>query len=140
MEPSRSPSFARGPPGTRSRRSLARSAVTPSPASTRASAAWRASLGRRRSAEGRGAVRPPSMHGSGTGHVLVSDGADALSNDFDVPHWTHLHAPGARPGKLRGDADGLVDVVCLDEIEAGEDLLGLGERSVHDGELVLAAA
>src|SRR3546814_788213 len=53
------------------------------------------------------------------------------SHCIHVAHWEHLDAGGARPRELRGDAHRFVHVVGLDQVEAAQDLLGLGERAVH---------
>src|SRR5688572_4588081 len=44
----------------------------------------------------------------------------------DGTHGTHFHAAHARRRDARGDADGVVQVARVDEIEPGELLLGFG--------------
>src|SRR6266568_191741 len=65
---------------------------------------------------------------------------DALPYGPYVPHRPHLDAPGLDPGELRRDADRLFDVFGLDQVEAREHLLRLGERPVDDGAPAIADA
>src|SRR5687767_9750349 len=50
----------------------------------------------------------------------------------------YLDAADLRGRDARSDLDGLVQVPRLDEIEAGEAFLGLGERAVGDARLAVA--
>src|SRR6185503_2486983 len=50
-----------------------------------------------------------------------------------VPHRAHFDTSRLDPGKLGGDPDRLVHTLGLDDVEAGEQLLGLREGTVHDG-------
>src|SRR2546428_6821321 len=72
----------------------------------------------------RGTVHP-DLRDRGGGAV------DASSDGPDVLHRPTLDAPGLDPGKLRRDADRLVHVRGLDQVEACEHFLGLRERSVR---------
>src|SRR5690348_10151667 len=51
-----------------------------------------------------------------------------------------LHTADLRRGDLRGDLDCLVEVACLDQIEAGELLLRLGKRTVGNREAAVTNA
>ncbi len=61
-----------------------------------------------------------------------SGAVDPPPNGLDVPHRSNLHAAGVGPGELRRDADRLVHVLGLDQVEAREHFLRLGKRSIHD--------
>src|SRR5262249_7208236 len=67
-------------------------------------------------------------------------GADLLPNESEVLHGPNLDAACPRPGKRRADPHGFVHVVRLDEIEARDDLLRFGERSVVNGLLPISNA
>ena len=54
-----------------------------------------------------------------------------FANGVDLDDRPNLDAARAGPGKLRRDAHGLVHAVGLDEVEACDHLLCLGERSVE---------
>src|SRR5258706_4220405 len=59
----------------------------------------------------------------------------ALADRPDRPHLDRADAPRR---DARGDLDRLVQVLRLDEVEADEDLLGLGERPVGHRDLAAA--
>src|SRR4051812_37467080 len=55
-------------------------------------------------------------------------------------HGTDLDRAHPRAGDLGGQADGLVEVGALQQVEAAEDLLGLGVGAVAGDDLAPAAA
>src|SRR3974377_2458485 len=57
----------------------------------------------------------------------------------DRTYRADLDAADLRRRNLRGELDGLVEVARLDQIEPGELLLRLGERSVGHGQASIAA-
>src|SRR6059036_3190582 len=67
------------------------------------------------------------------GFTRPIEAVDPPPNGPDVLHRSNLDAAGLDPGELRRDADRLVHVLGLDQVEAREQLLGLGERSIDDG-------
>src|SRR5439155_6788500 len=61
-----------------------------------------------------------------------SRAVDPPPDGLDVLHRPNLDAAGVGPGALRRDAHRLVQVLGLDQVEAREHFLGLGERSILD--------
>src|SRR5947209_17885571 len=56
---------------------------------------------------------------------------------LQLPDRPHLDASVPGAGDLRRDADGLVEVLAVDEIEPADLLLGLGERPVRRQDLAV---
>ncbi len=62
-----------------------------------------------------------------------SVGADPLSHGVDVPHGTHLNTSRTRPWELGCNLHCLVHVFGFDQVEARQELLGLGKWPVNNG-------
>src|SRR4051812_36344708 len=61
-------------------------------------------------------------------------------NGSDIPDGPDLDRAVARPRKLRRHLHRFFHAVGLDQVEAGQEFLGLGERAVGDRHFVLATA
>src|ERR1700730_10636863 len=68
-----------------------------------------------------------------------SGSADSSSHGFDVPNGPHCDATGTRPWDLGCNPHRFVHVFGFDQVEAREELLGLGEWPVDNGQPILAA-
>src|SRR5262249_45885808 len=71
-----------------------------------------------------------SLHASHISTYATLQRAGGLN--LQLTDRTHLHAALARRRDLRGDLNGIVEIPRLDEVEAGQLLLGFRKRSVGD--------
>src|ERR1041384_5444079 len=79
----------------------------------------------------------PATHAARRRSARSLESFDSFPDRADGPH---LDRSNRRRRDLRGDLDRLVEIPRFDHVEAGEELLGLGERAVGDRDLAVAHA